>query len=110
MLTSLLEGAEDVDILQKMAFSLQIPDLKNRMLNVFGAFLKEHEIFPRVPDEELRDSPLSILSNESNDFNFLAPISLNKVDARIKRDSFTGAIAEAFEIYILLRKLSDGLP
>ena len=39
LLTSLLEGKEDKDILSKMAFSLQIPELKNRMLNVFGKFL-----------------------------------------------------------------------
>ena len=50
MLTSLLEGPTDVEILSKMDFSLQIPDLKNRMLNVFGVFLRELEIFPRVPD------------------------------------------------------------
>ena len=49
MLTSLLEGEEDVDILQKMAFSLQPPDLKKRMLNVFGGFLKQLGIFPKVP-------------------------------------------------------------
>ena len=41
MLTSLLEGEEEKTKLDKMNFSLQYPDLKNRMLNVFGKFLKE---------------------------------------------------------------------
>ena len=46
MLTSLLEGEEDLEILQRMNFSLQIDDLKDRMLNVFGNFLIKLEIFP----------------------------------------------------------------
>ena len=40
----------------------------------------------------------------------MGPISLNKVTHKLKSDSFEGAIAEAFEIYILLLKLADGLP
>jgi len=39
MLISLLEGEKDVEILQKMAFSLTIDDMKERLLNVFGGFL-----------------------------------------------------------------------
>ena len=80
------------------------------MLNVFGKFLKELEIYPKV-DKDKEHLPLSVLSNEDdNDFNFLAPISLNKVDAKVTKDSYDGAIAEAFEIWILLQKLADGLP
>ena len=48
MLTSLLEGEEDIEILQKMNFSLQIDDLKDRMLNVFGNFLIKLEIKPII--------------------------------------------------------------
>ena len=39
MLTSLLEGKEDRWILQKISFSLQIPELRKRMMNVFGSFI-----------------------------------------------------------------------
>ena len=93
-----------------MAFSLQIPDLKDRMLNVFGNFLKQLGIFPKVADED-QEKPLAVLSNEEdNGCNFLASISLNRVTGKLKSDSFEGAIAEAFEIYILLLSLADGLP
>lgn len=46
MVVSLLEGEEDLEILQRMNFSLQISDLKNRMLNVFGNFLIKLNLFP----------------------------------------------------------------
>ena len=46
MIVSLLEGEEDIEILQRMNFSLQISDLKNRMLNVFGNFLIKLKLFP----------------------------------------------------------------
>jgi len=46
MVVSLLEGEEDVEILQRMNFSLQFSDLKNRMLNVFGNFLIKLKLFP----------------------------------------------------------------
>lgn len=46
MVVSLLEGEEDVEILQRMNFSLQVSDLKNRMLNVFGNFLIKLKLFP----------------------------------------------------------------
>ena len=46
MIISLLEGEEDIEILQRMNFSLQIEDLKNRMLNVFGKFLVNIKLFP----------------------------------------------------------------
>ena len=49
MLTSLLEGKEDIDILTNMSSCLVPPDLKSRMLNVFGKFLQTDEInlFPK---------------------------------------------------------------
>jgi hypothetical protein len=46
MLISLLEGEKDIEILQKMAFSLTIDDLKERLLNVFGGFLITLKMFP----------------------------------------------------------------
>ena len=46
MLVALLEGETDVEIQQKMAFSLSVDDLKDRMLNVFGVFLSEIKLFP----------------------------------------------------------------
>lgn len=46
MIISLLEGEEDIEILSRMNFSLQIEDLKNRMLNVFGNFLIIIKLFP----------------------------------------------------------------
>ena len=46
MVNSLLEGEEDIEILTRMNFSLQIGDLKNRMLNVFGVFLINLKLFP----------------------------------------------------------------
>ena len=46
MLLSLLEGELDLEILQKMAFSLSLPDIKDRILNVFGVFLHQMGLFP----------------------------------------------------------------
>ena len=47
MLVSLLEGEQDLEILQKMQFSLTIEDLKERLLNVFGVFLHKHNLYPK---------------------------------------------------------------
>ena len=89
-----------------MAFSLQIPDLKNRMLNVFGNFLKQLGIFPKVPPGK-EDAPLSVLSNEvDNDCNFLASISLNKVTGRLKSDSFEGRCISRESYIISLLKIT----
>ena len=46
ILLSLLEGEEDIEICQKMAFSISIEDIKDRMLNVFGVFLHTIKLFP----------------------------------------------------------------
>jgi len=46
VLLSLLEGEEDVEICQKMAFSLSVEDIKDRMVNVFGVFLHDLKLFP----------------------------------------------------------------
>ena len=37
-------------------------------------------------------------------------LSVNKVNSRLLKDSFDGEIYEAFELYNLLKKLTDGLP
>ena len=41
LLTSLLEGEVDQDIMQRMAFSLDFPIMKDRMLKVFKTFAEE---------------------------------------------------------------------
>lgn len=46
MLVSILEGEQDLEILQKMAFSLSIEDMKERLLNVFGVFLHKLKLYP----------------------------------------------------------------
>ena len=102
MLTSLLEGEEDKAMLERMGFCLQITDLKKRLLNVFGCFIKGLGIFPKLPDEQ-QGLPLSSLSTEENDYNILGPISLSRVTAGLSSGSFDGPVAEAFEIVILIR-------
>ena len=105
MLTSLLEGEEDMEILSRMNFSLDVPDLKNRMLNVFGNYLKEIKMYPTLGEDDDEDEQTSSLS-EKHQFNFLMSISSTKLDNGLKSDSFDTCIAEAFEIYILIEKLS----
>lgn len=46
MLVSLLEGEQDIEILQKMSFSLSVEDLKERLVNVFGVFLHRLKLYP----------------------------------------------------------------
>ena len=46
VLVSLLEGETDFEIQQKMCFSLQFDDLKERLLTVFGVFLHTKKLFP----------------------------------------------------------------
>jgi hypothetical protein len=46
MLLSLLEGEQDVFILDKMDFSLSFEDIKNRILDVYGVFLITIELYP----------------------------------------------------------------
>jgi hypothetical protein len=46
MLVSLLEGEQDMEILQKMSFSLSADDLKDRLVNVFGCFLHKIGLYP----------------------------------------------------------------
>ena len=77
MLTSLLEGEEDIEILQKMNFSLQPSDMKNRMLNVFGMFLKEIGLYPKLPQRALASPKNSkiILKDTQHDLKLIPKIS-----------------------------------
>lgn len=83
-------------------------DLKNRMLNVFGNFLKEIGLYPPLGDNDDEDKPTSKHS-ENYDCNFLASVSMGKIQTQLSGDSFEGSIAEAFEIFTLIEKLA-GLP
>ena len=85
LLTSLLEGEIDMDIMQRMAFSLDFNVMKERMLNVFTLFSQE------------------ILGGEID----VKEISLNKLNNRLQKESFDGNVGEAFEIYILMHSLAD---
>ena len=46
MLVSLLEGEQDIEILSKMAFSISVEDLKERLVNVIGVFLHKLKLYP----------------------------------------------------------------
>lgn len=86
MLTSLLEGEIDIDIMNRMAFSLDFFVMKDRMLSVFTQFAQE------------------VLDVEDID---MKELSLNKLIKRLKKESFEGTVSEAFEIYILMHSLAD---
>jgi len=94
MLLSLLEGGEDIEILQKMAFSLSINDMKDRMVNVFGNFLVKIDLMPkgRLPTgEDYGSMPLSKLSKEGGG-NILANVQVNKINSMLNKDSFEGNV------------------
>ena len=105
MIISLLEGEEDIEILSRMNFSLQIEDLKNRMLNVFGTFLVNLKLFPYhqlTKDQNIENINLAKISKKQWKGNFLANVSVNRVTSRLTKESFEGNISEAFETYNLL--------
>ena len=89
LLTSLLEGEVDKDIMMRMAFSLDFNVMKERMLKVFVNFAEE------LLDEQGID---------------VRDVSLNRLNKRLNKESFDGNIAEAFEIYILMHSLADSIP
>ena len=95
-----------------MAFSLSIDDLKERLVNVFGVFLHKLKLYPvnlLEPGQSPETMPLNQLS-KAKENNCLASVSINKINLRITRDSFEGNISEAFEIFILLQNLAEGIP
>ena len=111
ILLSLLEGEEDSEICSKMAFSISIEDIKDRMLNVFGVFLHSIKLFPVIKLKEGQDetTPLKILSIENSN-NFLSDVSVNRINRKLQGDSFDGVLSEAFAIYILLLTLAEAVP
>lgn len=95
-----------------MAFSLSVEDLKERLVNVFGVFLHKLKLYPvnqLEPGQTPENTPLNLLS-KAKENNCLAAVSINKIKIRIQRDSFEGGISEAFEIFILLQNLAEGIP
>lgn len=88
LLMSLIEGEVDLDIMMRMAFSLDMSVLKARMLNVFTTFAQE-----TLGREEIN----------------IKDLNLNLIQSKLKRDSFEGTINEAFQIYILMNSLKDSL-
>ena len=75
MLTSLLEGEVDMEIINRMAGSLDFDMIKDRMVDVFLRFAK-------------------VLEN--NDNLVVSDISVSKINKNLDRDDFDGFIAEAF--------------
>ena len=69
LLVALLEGELDIEILQKMSFSLSVDDLKDRLLNVFGVFLDNLSLYPIEKlnkGEDPKRTPLSELSSRKD--------------------------------------------
>ena len=88
MLTSLLEGEVDMDIMIRMSFSLDMQVMKERMLAVFRNFAQE------------------LLGEDDID---VKEINLNRINSILEKDSFDGNIGEAFQIYILMHSLADSI-
>ena len=89
MLTSLLEGEVDHDIINKMANSLDFGMMKSRLLKIFTRFSVQ---MLETENIVVKDLPLSKLNN------------------KLDKDSFDSCIQEAFEIYILMHSLADNVP
>ena len=86
LLTSLIEGEVDIEIVNLMVNALDFETMKNRMLNVFKRFAE------------------SILDKENL---VVREIPFKKIFDKLLKDSFDTSVAEAFEIYILLHSLAD---
>jgi len=71
-LTSLLEGEIDIEIMNRMAFSLDFFVMKDRMLDVFTSFAME------------------VLGVEELD---VKELSVNKLNNRLKKESFELSIS-----------------
>ena len=85
----MLEGEIDLEIMQKMEFSLDSNVLKERMLTVFTLFAED--------------------TTGKEDIN-IADLSLHEISKNLKKESFDGNVAEAFEIYNLMHSLADSIP
>lgn len=86
LLTSLIEGEVDIEIVNLMVNALDFETMKNRMLNVFKRFA---EIILDRQNLVVREIPFK------------------KIFDKLQKDSFDTSVAEAFEIYILLHSLAD---
>ncbi len=75
MLTSLLEGEFDMEIMQRMSFSLDMSVMKERLVNVYRKFAEE------------------LLGEEDID---LTELTINRLNNLLEKNSFDGNIAEAF--------------
>ena len=88
LLTSLLEGEIDMDIITRMVFSFDQQVMKERMLTVY------------------RDFCCSLLNKEEV---VIQNLSINQINKRLNKGSFDDVIAEAFEIYNLMHSLADSV-
>jgi len=84
LLTSLIEGEVDIEIVNLMVNALDFEIMKNRMLNVFKRFAE------------------TILDRQNL---VVREIPFKKIFDKLQKDSFDTSVAEAFEIYILLHSL-----
>ena len=75
MLTSLLEGEFDMEIMYRMSFSLDMSVMKERMVNVYRKFAEE------------------LLGEENID---LTELTINRLNNYLEKNSFDGNIGEAF--------------
>lgn len=89
MLTSLLEGEVDMDIISRMATTLDFDMIKDRMVSIFYRFAQ-------------------IL--EDNEDLIYDDITIPKINKMLKKEDFDGCIAEGFQIFILFNSLADSCP
>ena len=89
MLTSLLEGEVDQEIINRMAMSLDFSAMKSRLLKVFAKFAENILEWDRDEPINVKDLPLI------------------QIDKRLQIDSFEEGTEEAFQIFILMHQLAD---
>lgn len=88
LLTSLLEGEIDMDIINRMTHGLDFKTMKVRICT----------IFVRFAEKMLKQENLTVKN-----------IPIHRIDAVLEGDSFEDNIQEAFQIYILLHSLADSI-
>ena len=89
LLLSLLEGAPDPGIINRMGISLDFLLLKDRMYQVYKKFIIEVKGLNDPSDTDVTNYEIK---------------SINK---DLKLDSFEGLVLEGFDIYILFQSLSS---
>ena len=88
LLLSLLEGAPDVGIINRMGISLDFLLLKDRMYQVYRKFIID----------------IKELSNPSD--TDIVNYEIRSINSDLKLDSFESNVLEGFDIYILFQSLS----